>query len=184
VRFLLRDRDAKFCRTFDDVCRAEGAQVLLIPVQAPNANAHAERWIRTVRAECLDWLLIVGAGIWIGSCASTWRTTTGTVPIARLNCSRRTLQPIARPSPRLGRVRCAAMTCLAVCCTSTADLHERIYAPYGPAVDVNRIVLGGQVVAIAALLTIRAIVKARAKARAQSSAVDRDLHGSRVVAWR
>jgi putative transposase len=40
----------------------EGAEVLLTPVQAPNANAHAERWIRTVRAECLDWLLIVGRG--------------------------------------------------------------------------------------------------------------------------
>jgi hypothetical protein len=58
--FLLRDRDAKFCRGFDDVFRSEGAQVLLTPVQAPNANAFAERWIGTVRAECLDWLLIVG----------------------------------------------------------------------------------------------------------------------------
>jgi putative transposase len=36
--------------------------VLLTPVHAPNANAYAERWIRTVRAECLDWLLIVGRG--------------------------------------------------------------------------------------------------------------------------
>ena len=60
LRFVLRDRDAKFCRGFDDVCCSEGADVLLAPVQAPNANAHAERWIRTVRAECLDWLLIVG----------------------------------------------------------------------------------------------------------------------------
>ena len=42
VRFVLRDRDAKFCRTFDDVFRSEGAEVLLTPVQAPNANAHAE----------------------------------------------------------------------------------------------------------------------------------------------
>jgi putative transposase len=41
---------------------SEGAEVLLTPVQAPNANAYAERWIRTVRAECLDWLLIVGRG--------------------------------------------------------------------------------------------------------------------------
>jgi hypothetical protein len=36
--------------------------MLVTPVQAPNANAYAERWIRTVRAECLDWLLIVGRG--------------------------------------------------------------------------------------------------------------------------
>jgi putative transposase len=54
VRFPLRDRDAKFCRGFDDVFRSEDAEVLLIPLQAPNANAVAERWIRTARAECLD----------------------------------------------------------------------------------------------------------------------------------
>ncbi len=62
VRFVLRDRDAKFCRAFDEVFRSEDAEVVLTPVQAPNANAFAERWIGTVRAECLDWLLIVGRG--------------------------------------------------------------------------------------------------------------------------
>jgi transposase InsO family protein len=62
LRLLLGDRDARFCRGFDDVFRAEGTDIVLTPVQAPNANAHAERWIRTVRAECLDRLLTIGQG--------------------------------------------------------------------------------------------------------------------------
>jgi hypothetical protein len=60
--FVLRDRDAKFSRSFDDVFRAEGAEMLVTPVQAPHANAYAECWIGTVRAECLDWPLILGRG--------------------------------------------------------------------------------------------------------------------------
>jgi len=62
VHFVLRDRDAKFCRAFDDVFCSEGGKTVLTPVQAPNANAFAERWVGTVRQECLDWLLIVGRG--------------------------------------------------------------------------------------------------------------------------
>jgi putative transposase len=60
VRFLIRDRDTKFCRGFDEVVRSEGARVIRTPIQAPNANAHAERVIETMRAECLDWTLILG----------------------------------------------------------------------------------------------------------------------------
>jgi putative transposase len=62
VRFLLRDHDAKFTRSFNDLFRSQDADILVTPVQAPQANAYAERWVRTVRTECLDWLLIVGRG--------------------------------------------------------------------------------------------------------------------------
>ncbi len=61
VKFLLRDRGAKYVAGFDEVFRSEGAQILRTPFRTPNANAHAERFVRTVRSECLDHLLIVNA---------------------------------------------------------------------------------------------------------------------------
>jgi putative transposase len=59
-RFLVHDRDAKFSHAFDEVFRSENITVIRTPMQAPNANAHAERWVRTLRADCLDRILILG----------------------------------------------------------------------------------------------------------------------------
>ena len=56
---MLHDRDSKFSAPFDEVFRSAGAAAIKTPIRAPNANAFAERWVRTVRSECLDWLLIV-----------------------------------------------------------------------------------------------------------------------------
>jgi len=62
ARFLLRDRDTKYMTSFDEVFRADGAQILKTPFRTPNANTYAERFVRTIRSECLDHLLVLNAG--------------------------------------------------------------------------------------------------------------------------
>ncbi|MCA1680124.1 MAG: integrase core domain-containing protein [Actinobacteria bacterium] len=60
ARFLIHDRDSKFSRAFDDVFRSEGVEVTRTRFRAPQANAIAQRFVGTIRRDCLDWFLIAG----------------------------------------------------------------------------------------------------------------------------
>jgi putative transposase len=58
IHFLIRDRGSKFTRDFDTVFRSKGIEIIKTPIRSPRPNAVVERFVRTARSECLEWLLI------------------------------------------------------------------------------------------------------------------------------
>ena len=62
-RYLILDRDTKYCRAFRDFVKREGIGVIRLPPRSPNLNAYAERWVRGVRDECLSRLIPIGQGM-------------------------------------------------------------------------------------------------------------------------
>ena len=61
-RYVLHDRDTKFCRSFQETLAAAEVKCLRLPARSPNLNAYAERWVRSVKQECLSQLILFGEG--------------------------------------------------------------------------------------------------------------------------
>ena len=61
-QYLLHDRDGKFCPAFQELIKAAGVTLITLPPRSPNLNAHAERWVRSVKEEVLSRLILFGEG--------------------------------------------------------------------------------------------------------------------------
>jgi len=62
TRYALYDRDEKFCASFRSGLAAAGVKPIMLPAKSPNLNAYAERWVRSVKQECLSKLVLFGEG--------------------------------------------------------------------------------------------------------------------------
>jgi hypothetical protein len=133
VRFLIRDRDSKYSGPFGEVFRNEDIRIVKTPVRAPKANAIAERFVRTVRSECLDWLLILNRRTSKACSASTSTTTTERDHIGRSNSRRPTSTSDGRDRPR---ARSAVATASVASSMSTSEPPyedaTQIMAPFTP----------------------------------------------------
>jgi len=59
-RYLIHDRDTKFTQAFDQLLRDSGVEPIVLPPRSPNLNAHAERFVRSIKSEALDQMIIMG----------------------------------------------------------------------------------------------------------------------------
>jgi putative transposase len=61
-RYLIHDRDEKFVHGFDRILRASGVEPVVLPPRSPNLNAHCERFVRSIREEALNQMIVIGEG--------------------------------------------------------------------------------------------------------------------------
>jgi putative transposase len=119
VRFLIRDRDSKFSGPFDGGLPLRRSEHWHTSIRAPEANAFAERWMRTVRTECLDWMLMLGRRAWRVSFEPMRLTTTPKRPHRGLDL--KTPDPLPVPFPRRPTASASAGgTCWVGLSTSTS----------------------------------------------------------------
>ena len=128
MRFLIRDRDSKYSGTFDQVFRGGGTRIVQTPVRAPKANAIAERFVRTVRAECLDWLLILNRRHLERVLRVFVSTTTRKGRTARSSSSHRDVPSHRRHQPS---ARSDATTASAASSTSTTETPPEVRHDFG-----------------------------------------------------
>ena len=90
-RYLLHDRDRKFCCAFRNTLEAGGVKCLALPARSPNLNSYAERWVRSIKEECLSRLILAGrirCAVWFPTISTTF-TTNETIRARTICCCSR-----------------------------------------------------------------------------------------------